>query len=220
MSGINIRKFALDRMLSLPTPVLRLFCGGASAYQGGRTLDARLQFLSVMARRGAQTEMDTPEAAREAVDLAVRRLKPRPEPGVRTESYSVAGPGGMIPCRLYRPRDQDPAAPVMVFAHCGGGVVGDLETCDAFCQILARISRGPVLSVDYRLAPEHKFQAGLEDVLAAFRHARDHAADFGAPEGQAAIGGDSAGGNFAAVICQRLKASGAPVEPGAALWQT
>jgi acetyl esterase/lipase len=92
----------------------------------------------------------------------------------------------------------------------GGGVIGDLETCHVFCTILARTGRGPVISVDYRLAPEHRFPAGLEDTLAAYRFARDNAGRFGAPAGRAAIGGDSMGGNFAAIACQELKRAGEP----------
>jgi acetyl esterase/lipase len=98
----------------------------------------------------------------------------------------------------------------MVFGHFGGGVIGDLETCDAFCSLLAKVARCAVVSVDYRLAPEHRFPAGLDDMAFAFRWVRDHAADFGAPAGHAAIGGDSMGGNFAAVIAQDLKRAGEP----------
>ena len=72
----------------------------------------------------------------------------------------------------------------MVFAHFGGGVIGDLETCHVFCTILAKVARCAVVSVDYRLAPEHRFPAGLEDVLAAFRWARDNAASLGGAAGQ------------------------------------
>ena len=72
----------------------------------------------------------------------------------------------------------------MVFAHFGGGVIGDLDTCDVFCGLLASVARCAVLSVDYRLAPEHRFPAGLDDVLAAYRWARDNAARFGAPTGR------------------------------------
>ena len=92
----------------------------------------------------------------------------------------------------------------------GGGVIGDLDMCQAFASILARVTHGPVISVDYRLAPEHRFPAGLDDVLAAYRWSRDNAERFGAPVAQAAIGGDSMGGNFAAVACQELKRLGEP----------
>jgi acetyl esterase/lipase len=95
-----------------------------------------------------------------------------------------------------------------VFAHFGGGVIGDLDTCEVFCSILAKIVRCPVLSVDYRLAPEHRFPAGLDDVMAAYRWAIGNGDRFGAPTGVAAVGGDSMGGNLAAVVCQELKRLG------------
>jgi acetyl esterase/lipase len=100
---------------------------------------------------------------------------------------------------------------VLVYAHMGGGVIGDLETAHVFCTVLAKLARCPVLSVDYRLAPENRFPAGFEDVLAAYRWARDNAVlVFGAPPGHAAIGGDSMGGAFAAALCQELKRLGEP----------
>jgi acetyl esterase/lipase len=100
--------------------------------------------------------------------------------------------------------------PPLVYAHFGGGSLGDLESCEAFCSMLAKVVRGPVLSAAYRLAPEHRFPAAIEDMLAVFRHARDRSADLGGPEGHAAVGGDSIGGNFAAVVCQELRRLGEP----------
>jgi acetyl esterase/lipase len=152
----------------------------------------------------------TPDESRRGAAQMIAMLSGSPEPGVRWELVAVPGPEGAIPARLYRPDHQDPQAPLMIYAHMGGGVIGDLETCHTFCTILARTGRGPVLSVDYRLAPEHRFPAGLEDVLAAYRWGRANAEQFGAPTAEAAIGGDSMGGNFAAIICQTLKAAGEP----------
>jgi len=210
MAGPATQRLILRKLLGLPTPILRLLSGGAAIYQGGRTLDPRLQFLSAQARGGpAMTQMAVDEARR-ANALFVTAMTGDPEPGVTWEYLAIEGPAGAIPARAYRPPVQDPAAPLMVFAHFGGGVVGDIETCHAFCTILAKVARCPVLSVDYRLAPEHRFPAGLEDVLAAYRFGRDNAARFGAPAGRTAIGGDSMGGNFAAVICQELKRAGEP----------
>jgi acetyl esterase/lipase len=204
------QRLVLRKLLSLPTPILRLMARGGVVYQGGRTLDPRLQFLAAQARGGPSMTLMTPEEARRANAQAVAAMSGDPEPGVAAEYLAIEGPGGAIPARAYRPAGQDPAAPLMVFAHFGGGVIGDIETAHAFCTILAKVGRCPVLSVDYRLAPEHRFPAGLEDVLAAYRFGRDNAARFGAPQGVAAIGGDSMGGNFAAVVCQELKRAGEP----------
>ncbi|WP_340644675.1 alpha/beta hydrolase [Phenylobacterium sp.] len=208
MPAVATQRFIVRTLLSLPSPLLRLLSGGGVVYRGGRTLDPRLQFLAAGAARAPAMTTMSPEEARRANTQGLAALSGSPEPGVRTESVSIPSGGEAIPARLYRPEGQDPTAPLMVFAHFGGGVIGDLETCDAFCGILAKIARCPVLSVAYRLAPEHRFPAGLEDVLVAYRWGRDNAARFGAPTGRAAIGGDSMGGNFAAIIAQELKRAG------------
>ena len=210
MPGPATQRRLVRALLSLPSAVLRLMAGGGVVYQGGRTLDPRLQFLAAQARNADPMTTLSPPDARRASAQGLAALAGDPEPGVRAEPVVIEGPGGAIPARVYRPEVQDPEAPLMVYAHMGGGVIGDLETCHAFCGLLARISRGPVLSVDYRLAPEHRFPAGLDDVMAAYRFGRDNAERFGAPIAQAAIGGDSMGGNFAAVICQDLKRAGEP----------
>jgi acetyl esterase/lipase len=208
MAPPGAQRLVARTLLSLPAPVLRLMAGGGVVYKGGRTLDPRLQFLAAQARKGPPMEALSPLEARRGEAAALAAVAGPLEPGVRWEPLDVPGADGDVPARLYRPGPQDPAAPMMVWAHMGGGVIGGLETSHAFCSLLARVARMPVLSVDYRLAPEHRFPAGLDDVLAAFRWARANAARFGARD--AAIGGDSMGGNFTAVICQDLKRAGEP----------
>jgi acetyl esterase/lipase len=200
----------LSWILSLPAPVLRLLSGGAATYREGRTLDPRLQFLAAGARRGRPMSAMTPEEARRASAAAFRATAEAPPPGVRIEALTVPGGEGDRPARLYRPSRPLPDIPVLVFAHMGGGVIGDLDTAEGFCGRLAESLRGPVLSVDYRLAPEHRFPAGYEDVLATFRWARDNAGALGAPAGRAAIGGDSMGGLFAAALAQEMRRTGEP----------
>ena len=208
MADIKVQKFSLKTLLSLPTPILRAMSGGAVDYRAGRTLDPRFQFLAHGAKRMPSMTTLSPTAARAASATGLALMSGRREPGVRCEDLTMEGPGGLLPLRLYRPERQDPTLPLIVFAHFGGGVIGDLETCDAFCSILAKDVRTAVLSVDYRLAPEHKFPAGLDDVLAAYRWGRDNAGRFGTAPDRAVIGGDSMGGNFAAVIPHELKRMG------------
>ena len=208
MADIKVQKFILKTLLSLPTPILRAMSGGAVDYRAGRTLDPRFQFLAHGAKRMPSMTTLSPTAARAASATGLALMSGRREPGVRCEDLTMEGPGGLLPLRLYRPERQDPTLPLIVFAHFGGGVIGDLETCDAFCSILAKDVRTAVLSVDYRLAPEHKFPAGLDDVLAAYRWGRDNAGRFGTAPDRAVIGGDSMGGNFAAVIPLELKRMG------------
>lgn len=208
MASAAVQRLLARALLSLPSPLLRLMSGGGVVYKAGRTLDPRLQFLAAQARRQPAMETLTPEEARRGEAQALVALGPDLEPGVRWEAMTVPGQDGDVPARLYRPANQNPAAPLMVWAHMGGGVIGALDTSHGFCGLLARITRAPVLSVDYRLAPEHRFPAGLEDVLAAYRWACDHASSYGARG--VAIGGDSMGGNFAAIVCQDLKRAGEP----------
>jgi acetyl esterase len=208
MADPAVQKFILKALMSLPSPVLRAMSGGGTVYRGGRTLDPRFQFLAHAAAKMPSMTSLGPDDARAASARGLAAMSGPPEPGVRNESLSIDGPGGPVRLRAYRPADQDSDAPLIVFAHFGGGVIGDLETCHAFCGILARLCRTAVISVDYRLAPDHRFPAGLDDVLAAFRWSRDNAARFGALPGTAAIGGDSMGGNFSAIIAQEMKRLG------------
>lgn len=206
MPDLAPRRLQLKLTLALPAPILRALAGGGAVHVGGRTLDPRLQFIAAQAAR-APPAADV-AGARAATFALVSLLGGSPEPGVRIETLNVPGGEGDIAARAYRPEDQDPAAPVMMFAHFGGGVVGDLDTCHGFCTLLAKVARWPVLSIDYRLAPEHRFPAALDDVMAAYRWTLANAERFGARAGKVAIGGDSMGGNFAAVACQALQRAG------------
>ena len=210
MADPGVQKVILKALLSLPPPILRLLSGGSAVYQGGRTLDPRFQFLAAGARSMPAMSSLSAVEARAASAQGLSMMAGKPEADVSVESLTVPGAEGEIPARAYRPADQDAEAPLLVFAHFGGGVIGDLDTCHAFCSILAKSARCAVLSVDYRLAPEHRFPAGLEDMLAAWRWARDNTARFGVPDGRLAIGGDSMGGNFAAILAQEMKKSGEP----------
>jgi len=206
----DVQKFVLKTILSLPSPILRAMSGGGVVYRGGRTLDPRFQFFAHAAKKMPSITSFPPDVARDASAKGLVAVSGPPEPGVRNESLSIDGPGGPIKLRAYRPAEQDSTAPLIVFAHFGGGVIGDLETCHAFCGILAKIAKTAVLSVDYRLAPDHRFPAGLDDVLAAYRWARDNTARFGAAQVAPAIGGDSMGGNFAAIVTQEMRRLGEP----------
>lgn len=210
MADPAIRHVALKAALSLPQPVLRLLSGGGVVYRGGRTLDPRFQFLAHHGRGLPAFDKVTPQEARLISAQMIRGLGGRLAAGVAIENLTIETEAGPLAARAYRGADQDPAAPVLVFAHMGGGVIGDLDTCHLFCGLLAAEAKCPVLSVEYRLAPEDRFPAGLDDTLAAYRWARTHAARFGAPAGVAAIGGEAIGGNFAAVICQELRRHGEP----------
>jgi len=147
-----------------------------------------------------------PPAARAA--MKSRLLTGKETPVGKVENVKIPGPAGDIPLRVYTPLDaKDALLPGLVFFHGGGFVIGDLDTHDDLCRCLANGSFCRVVAVDYRLAPEHPFPAAVDDCWAATRWISEHAGDFGIV-GPVAVGGDSAGGNLAAVIAQLAKADG------------
>jgi acetyl esterase len=134
-----------------------------------------------------------------------RRAVTQPEPPAVAEiaELSADGPHGPIPLRLYRPvrrSDAREPLPVLVYYHGGGWTIGDLETHDVLCRQLANASGCAVVSVDYRMGPEHRFPAAVDDSLAATYWVRRHAGTLGIDASRLAVGGDSAGGNLAAVV--------------------
>lgn len=124
--------------------------------------------------------------------------------------FEVEGPVGAIPVRHYRPVNTAAPLPTLVFYHGGGHVIGSLDSYDTLCRQLASRSGLGVLSVDYRLAPEHRFPAAVEDAFAAYRWAREAGARIGIDTRRIALGGDSAGGNLAAVVAIMGRDAGLP----------
>ena len=127
----------------------------------------------------------------------------------RVEDRRIPSPAGEIPVRVYTPEGQGPF-PVLVFFHGGGWVIGNLETHDDICRVLARAVPALVVSVDYRLAPEHPFPAAVEDSYAALCWVAENAAAIGGDPTKLAVGGDSAGGNQAAVVSLLARDRGGP----------
>lgn len=119
---------------------------------------------------------------------------------VETSDGELPGPAGSISYRAYKPAGVEPF-PVLVYYHGGGWVVGDLETHDHLCRMLCSRSGCLVVSIDYRLAPEHRFPAAIDDAVAAYEWVLEHGASLGGDTDRVAVGGDSAGGNLAAVVC-------------------
>jgi len=154
----------------------------------------------------------SPKDARQLFrDTRPASTPPAPEIGA-VKDLTADGPAGTIPVRLYRPKGVPTSTmlPALVFFHGGGWVIGDIETHDVLCRQLTAGAGISVVNVDYRLAPEHKFPAAIDDAWAATRWVAAHAAALGIDAGRLAVGGDSAGGNLAAVVALLARDHGAP----------
>ncbi|HEX7322845.1 MAG TPA: alpha/beta hydrolase [Mycobacterium sp.] len=195
----------------IPTRVKRLMAGGRSVTIDGNTLDPTLQVTLAAQRAMGINGL----AADDDVDAARTRMRETisalPVPGIHVAvaDISVPGPAGRITARHYHP-DGGADRPLLVFYHGGGWVIGDLETHDAVCRLTCRDADVAVLSVDYRLAPEHPAPAAVDDAYAAYLWAHSNAAELGAIPGRVAVGGDSAGGNLAAVVALLARDKGDP----------
>jgi acetyl esterase len=137
--------------------------------------------------------------ARDWHERMAGRLDIAAVPVARSEDRHIEGPEAPVPLRIYTPRLSGSPLPVLLWLHGGGHVVGSVALYDALCRMFAREADCIVVSVEYRLAPEHKFPAGVVDSFAALRWVSEHAAEFGGDPRRIAVGGDSAGGNLAAV---------------------
>jgi len=136
-----------------------------------------------------------------------------PAPAVEAvRGLAASGPAGPIPLRLYRGLGTAAGVslPVLVYFHGGGWTVGDLDTHDIVCRTLANKALCAVIAVDYRMGPEHKFPAAVEDCIAATRWVAEHGTALGVDAARIAVGGDSAGGNLATVVAIALRDAGGP----------
>jgi len=166
--------------------------------------------LDLMRERGVPpTHTLSPADARAFYRERRSFTQPAPPEVALVRDLEADGPHGAIPLRLYRPLGADAAAiPVLVYYHGGGWVIGDLDTHDTLCRELANGSGCAVLAVDYRMGPEHRFPTAADDCIAATRWVRANAAELRLDATRLAVGGDSAGGNLAAVVALTARDSG------------
>lgn len=186
---------------ALPAPVQRVLAGRPIEIDGQRLyteVQVALRLLNAIPGSSFE-ELELP-AARDQIDAEARVFGTSLPLGL-VEDITIPGTGATIPARVYRADCSVTPDGVVAYYHGGGWVVGGLGSADSVCRFIAARSNLVVVSVDYRLAPEHKFPAGLTDAVDAFRWVRDHVDVWGAPK-RVAVAGDSAGGNFAAVISQ------------------
>ena len=173
-------------------------------------LDPDLRRLLETVFAGAPDEVQTDVARlRAAAEDAPRVLGGEPESMRSVTNAQAPGPAGSIPLRIYRP-DAPTLLPLVLYAHGGGWMTGSLDSHDRLCRKIARALPAVLVSVGYRRAPEHVYPAALDDVEAAWRWSGAQAAVLGADGARFAVAGDSSGGNLAAALTLRLRASTAP----------
>ena len=189
--------------------------GAGVVYSWTFTPHGRLDLLFAVGLKLAGSQPPpgtTPIEEERAAIRAVTRLwwgEARPLP--RVEDRRIPGPDGEIPIRVYWP-SRGERQPILVYYHGGGFRLGDLDTYDPICRELAARSGAVVVSVAYRLAPEHVYPAAVVDSYAALEWVHAHAADIGGDPNRLAVGGDSAGGNLAAVVALKARDhSGPPI---------
>lgn len=152
-----------------------------------------------------------PVAARAQMEWAVAQRQMPPIEVGATVDRSIPGPGGEIPVRVYQPEGQDGrVVPTLLYFHGGGHVIGSVTTHDVVCRSMCAQAGCVVLSVDYRMGPEHRFPAAVEDAWASLVWLAEHGSEIGADTTCLAIGGDSAGGNLATVAAMMARDAGGP----------
>jgi len=173
-------------------------------------LDPQSKFLldQLAAQGGPQLHELTPAQARQMFEAM--RIPAPGESVAAIEDLRLPGPAGEIPARVYSPEGAAAPSGALVYFHGGGWVIGSLETHDNLCKALANRSAARVVSVDYRLAPEHRWPAAAEDCYAAACHVAERGAALGIDGARLAVAGDSAGGNLAAVVALLARERGGP----------
>lgn len=206
---VDLQRAAARTASRLPKRLLRRMAGEPMEVDGN-TLDLQMQAFAVAAaRRSAGGEL-SPEAIREAFSEMVAATAHDPVAAVSVHDRTIPGPAGELPVRIYHPPAATGAAPAIVWFHQGGCVIGGLDSDHALCTTLADRTGAVVVSVDYRLAPEHPFPASVDDAVAGHQWVLDHAEGLGIDAARVAVAGTSAGGMLSAVVCQERRNRGVP----------
>lgn len=196
-------------VMKLPRPVIARLAGSPVTING-RTLDCEMQLLLRLQRlEGPAAETVAISRGRRII-VSSSQLAGGSQPIGAVTERTIDGPGGPLGLRFYTPRGLTGKSPALLFIHGGGWIYGDLESHDATCRFLAEHAQVRVIAVDYRLAPEAPFPAAVDDVMAAWVWITEHATGLGIDPDRIAVGGDSAGGNLAAIIAQQTVADGLP----------
>lgn len=207
---IRVLAAGAQLLYALPRPLRRLLAGRPVRIDGQElALDAQL-LLRLQQLSRTTFVQESVERSRASLEVSRHLVSGEPVQPVLTRDVSIPAPHGALAATLYTPEGLPNGAGLLVFYHGGGWVVGTRQSHDNTARFLAKHAGVHVLSVEYRLAPEHPFPAAAEDALTAFDFAHEKAGDFGADPRRVAVGGDSAGGNLAAVTAQMATRRGGP----------
>ncbi|MGP9638156.1 alpha/beta hydrolase, partial [Psychrobacter sp. AOP3-A1-26] len=203
--AFKAQKTIVKKIVNLPKPILRKIAGKPVIIDG-QTLDVSVQVILKLFSPPPHY-IASVASTRKQIDGQGPLLAQSDHKDIITDEFKLdVSSGDSIRLRRYRHRDaSDNNQPALVFYHGGGYVAGSLESHDLVCQHLAADGNCTVIAVDYRLAPEHPFPTPVNDGLAAYRHIANNADKFGVGATRLAVGGDSAGGNLAAVVAQQTK---------------
>lgn len=205
----SVRGTVARSIVRLPRPVVGRMAGD-SVVVNGRTLDPEMQLLLRLQRfEGPAVESVAISKGRRHIVSSSRAVGGNPSIGAVTDR-TIDGPGGPLTMRFYTPRGLTGPSPALVFFHGGGWIYGDLESHDALCRVLAEEAQVRVVAVDYRLGPEAPFPAGFDDAWAAWEWVSSNAQGLGIDASRIAVGGDSAGGNLAAIVAQHAVSDSGP----------
>ena len=194
-------------LMKLPKPVIRKLAGKPVVIDG-KTLHPEMQLVLRLEKlEGPAVETLPITRGRKQVVSGARLAGGTPSIGAVTDR-TIDGPAGKLHLRFYTPSGMRGAAPALFYIHGGGWIYGDLESHDATCRFLAEEAQVRVIAVDYRLAPEAPFPAAFDDTWAAYQWIVNHAQGIGVDINRLAVGGDSAGGNLAAIIAQQAVREG------------
>ena len=207
----RVQAAAAKGLLALPPKAQILMSGGRPLRRDGLELDPQMQMLLALLRiNGFMLRDPDQHVARDRFSHNAATFAGRPAPLAWTRELEVAGADGSLAGRLYVPHGYRAPGALLVYFHGGGWVVGDIDSHDGTCRFIARHSGCAVVSVDYRLAPEHPFPAPVDDALAAFRDVVARADELGADAQRIGVGGDSAGAHLAAVAAQQSAVDDGP----------
>lgn len=203
--AFSAQKSCVKRLLSLPKPILRKIAGKPIVIDG-QTLDISVQVILKLFGPPPNHLASVASTRRQIDEQGPLLAQPKHKDIISDDFELTVSGGDSITLRRYRHKKlKNNNQPGLVFYHGGGYVAGSLASHDLVCQHLAADGNCTVIAVDYRLAPEYPFPTPVNDGLAAYRHIVDNANKFGIDVSRLAIGGDSAGGNLAAVVAQQTK---------------